>query len=55
VLEVEHHPGRKVRAVRLPAYVARFTHGETLDSDNKIVDQVHTAVVCGGAVQVEPS
>ena len=27
VLEVEQHPGRKVRAVRLPAYVARFTHG----------------------------
>ena len=47
VLEVEQHPGRKVRAVRLPAYIARFTHGETVDSDSKIVNQVHAAIVCG--------
>jgi len=46
VLEVELLE-RRVRAVRLPAYIARFTHGETMNADNKIVDQVHYGVVCG--------
>lgn len=46
VLDIEYH-GRKVRAVRLPAYIARFTHGETQNVNNQIVDQTHTAVVCG--------
>ena len=47
VLEVELHPGRRVRAVRLPCYIARFTHGETQGVDNKIMDAVHHAFVCG--------
>lgn len=54
VLEVELHPGRRVRAVRLPAYLARYTHGETVGVDGKIVPTVHRAVICGatGAVRV---
>ena len=47
VLEVELHPGRRVRAVRLPCYIARFTHGEVHGVDNKIMDAVHHAFVCG--------
>jgi DnaJ family protein B protein 4 len=54
VLDVELHPGRKVRAVRLPAYVATFTHDVEMDEDGKIVDSKHAAIVCGatGAVRV---
>ena len=47
VLDVELHPGRRVRAVRLPCYIARFTHGELQGVDNKISDAVHHAFVCG--------
>ena len=47
VLDVELHPGRRVRAARLPCYIARFTHGELQGVDNKISDAVHHAFVCG--------
>ena len=47
VLDVELLPGRRVRAVRLPCYIARFTHGELQGVDNKISDAVHHAFVCG--------
>ena len=54
VLEVELHPGRRVRAVRLPAYLARYTHGETVGVDGIPKPTVHRAVICGatGAVRV---
>ena len=49
VLEVELHPGRRVRAVRLPAYLARYTHGETVGVDGIPKPTVHRAVICGAA------
>ena len=54
VLEVELHPGRRVRAVRLPAYLARYTHGETVGVDGIPKPTVHRAVICGatGATRV---
>ena len=54
-LEIELSPGRKVRAVRLPAYVAQFTHGETRGPSGAFSPRARVAVVCGttGEVRVD--
>ena len=46
-LDIVLSPGRRVRAVLLPAYIATFTHGETRGPSGDFSPRRHTAVVCG--------
>ena len=54
-LDIDLSPGRRVRAVRLPAFIAAFTHGETRGPNGDFQPRTHVAVVCGttGNVRVD--
>ena len=54
-LDIDLSPGRVVRAVRLPAFIATFTHGETRGPNGDFSPRARVAVVCGttGEVRVD--